>query len=311
MGQVLRIGVIGCGRMGRKHASICYRLPDVSVVAVSDADRARAEALASEVEASVYLDARAMLTEIPLDAVIIATPPATRQSIIEVAAGTGIAILTEKPLALDLSVAQACCADVEKARVINAVGFQLRYSPLTQRAHTLLAGKQLTHVRTACTTYHYLKMNMPIWMLQREHSGGPLLDQAIHVLDAARYLAGDITHVFGVSDRLVRNDLDFVDAEDTLVLAYRFANGFGTHIDSCAMQQFNFEVELFGSNWRLLVDYARSQLTPDTSTKLLFTSNYPKLTCMRSKWRRFWRPCAITSRARCALILLMRQRRWL
>jgi predicted dehydrogenase len=214
------------------------------------------------VGATVYPDGAALLAEVPLDALIITTPPAIRQSLIEVAAARHVALFTEKPLALELSAARACCAAVAEASVLNAVGFHLRYSPLTQRAQTLLAGKQITHVRTACTTYHYLKMNMPIWMLQREYSGGPLLDQAIHVLDAARYLAGDITHISGSSDRLVRPDLPSVNADDTLVLAYRFASGaLGTHIDSCAMQEFNFEVELFGSDWRLRVDYARSRLS--------------------------------------------------
>ncbi len=262
MEQALRIGVVGCGRMGRKHATTCSRTNGVSVVAVSDVDMARAEALAAEVTAIAYPDAEAMLNDASLDAVIIATPPAIRRSVIEAAALMGVAIFTEKPLALDLPAARACCAVVERTCVINAVGFQLRYSPLTQRARLLIAEKPLTHVRTACTTYHYLKMNMPVWLLQRLHSGGPLLDQSIHVLDAARYLAGNITHVFGVGDRLVRKDLAFVDAEDTLVLAYRFANGaLGTHTDSCAMEQFNFEVEFFGSDWRILIDYARSKLS--------------------------------------------------
>lgn len=262
MKHALRIGVIGCGRMGWKHASTCHKAQGVSVVAVSDVDRTRAEALAAEVGAMVYTDGMTMLMEVQLDAVVIATPPALRQSVIEAAAARQIALFTEKPLALELPAAQACCTAAASASVLNAVGFQLRYSPLTQRARTLLADKRLTHVRTACTTYHYLKMNMPIWMLQREHSGGPLLDQAIHVLDAARYLAGDITHVFAVSDRLVRRELADTDVDDTLVLAYRFANGaLGTHIDSCAMQEFNFGVELFGSDWRLHVDYARSLLS--------------------------------------------------
>src|SRR5258707_5602670 len=220
MERVFRIGVVGCGRMGRKHAITCHQARNAAVVAVSDVDTARAEALAAEVGAAVYPESQSMLTEVPVDAIIIATPPAARLSVIEAAASKGIAVFTEKPLALDLPTAKSCCAAVESASVINAVGFQLRYSPLTRRTQELLAHRQLTHVRTVCTTYHYLQMNMPLWMLQRVHSGGPLLDQSIHVLDAARYLAGNITHVFGVRDRLVRTDLEAVDVVDTLVLAY-------------------------------------------------------------------------------------------
>jgi predicted dehydrogenase len=46
-----------------------------------------------------------------------------------------------------------------------------------------------------------------------------------------------------------------------MVLAYQFANGaLGTHADSCATTVFNWEIELFGVDWRLLIDYARKRL---------------------------------------------------
>ncbi|MCL0084366.1 Gfo/Idh/MocA family oxidoreductase [Dehalococcoidia bacterium] len=260
--QVLKIGVVGCGNMGRKHATNCYRTKGVSVVAVADVDTARAAALAAEVGgAAVYPGGEAMLADMPLDAVIVATPPGVRWEVVQAAAALGTAVFVEKPIALDLSTAKACCVAVKEASVVNAVGFQLRYSPLTQRARTITSGQPVTHVRTICTTPYYLMMDMPLWYLQREHSGGPLLEQSIHMFDAARYLVGEIAHVFARGDRQARPDLDLVDSEDRLVLTYRFANGaLGTHIDSCAMLQFNWEVELFGPNWRLVVDYARNRL---------------------------------------------------
>jgi len=105
-------------------------------------------------------------------------------------------------------------------------------------------------------------MDMPSWFLQRKHSGGPLLEQSLHMFDEARYLVGDITHVFAQGDRLIRPDLKEYDSEDTMVMAYRFANGaLGTHADSCATSVFNWEIELFGTDWRLLIDYARKRLS--------------------------------------------------
>jgi predicted dehydrogenase len=60
-----------------------------------------------------------------------------------------------------------------------------------------------------------------------------------------------------------------------VVLAYHFANGaLGTHIDSCAMTEFNWEVELFGPDWRLLVDYARKRLSGHMNGEPL-TEQYP------------------------------------
>lgn len=259
--RALSVAVVGCGQMGRKHVINCQHIEGVSVVAVADVDIGRAEALAAEVGATPYSRFDELIEHVSADALIIATPPAERLRIIEAAISQKIAVFVEKPIALDLSTARKMCRAAEEASIINAVGFQLRYSPLTQHAKTLISGRRVTHVRTATTTDYYLKMDMPLWFLQRRHSGGPLLEQSLHVFDAARYLVGDITEVICRGDRLIRPDLEQCDSEDTMVLAYRFGNGaLGTHIDSCAMGEFNWEVELFGTDWRLLVDYARKCL---------------------------------------------------
>jgi len=259
--QYLKVGVVGCGNMGRKHIINSCRTEKVLVVALADIDTTKTAALAAEMKATVYDSTEEMLSNVLLDAVIVATPPKIRCKVVKLAAAAGASVFVEKPIALDLAAARRCSAAIENTSLVNAVGFQLRYSPLTQRARSLISGLQVTNVRTVCTTPYYLNMDMPLWFLRREESGGPLLEQSIHVIDMARYLVGDITHIFARSDRLVRPNLDMFDCEDTLLLAYRFANGaFGTHTDSCAMKEFNWEIELFGSDWRLLVDYARNRM---------------------------------------------------
>ena len=258
----MRVAVIGFGTMGRKHTENCSRIEGVEVVAVVGADDAEAEVIKAEARVPAYLDVVKMLAEVPVDAVILATPPGVRRLTVIAAAGMGKALFLEKPIALNLPTAREYCDIVEKQSLVNAVGFQLRYSPLTEQAREIIKDRRVTHVRTACTTSYYLTRDVPDWFLQRQHSGGPLLEQAIHVIDMARFLVGDITHIFARAERLLFPDASELDSEDTIVLAYRFASGaLGTHTDSCAMSEFNWEVELFGPDWRLLVDYARKRLS--------------------------------------------------
>ena len=229
----LRIGLVGCGNMGRKHATNCSSIEGVLVVVVVDTDATKAASLGQRVTADAYNGIEEMFAEVSLDAVIVATPPRIRGEIVQLATANRLAPFVEKPIALEMATAKACCVAVSEASLVSAVGFQLRYSPMTQRARALISGRSVTHVSTACTTPYYLRLNMPFWFLQRAHSGGPLLEQSIHILDMARYLVGDITHVFARGDRLVRPELDMFDSEDTIVLNYQFANGaLGTHIDS-------------------------------------------------------------------------------
>jgi predicted dehydrogenase len=261
----LRVAVIGFGTMGRKHTKNCSRIGGVEVATVVGVDEAEAEVIRAEAGVPAYTDAIKMLNEVPVDAVILATPPGVRRETVMAAAGMGKSLFLEKPITLNLQTAREYCDIAEKRSLVNAVGFQLRYSPLTERAKEIVEGRTVTHVRTACTTSYYLKRDVPDWFLQRRHSGGPLLEQAIHPIDIARLLVGDITHVFARAERLLFPDAGELDSEDTIVLAYRFASGaLGTHTDSCAMTEFNWEVELFGPDWRLLVDFARKRLSGHT-----------------------------------------------
>ena len=107
-GRTLNIGVIGCGNMGRTHTVNCSRIKGVSVVAVVDTDKSKARALGKTVKADVYNSAEKMFASVPLDAVIVATPPQVRWEIVKAAAANGQAPFVEKPIALNLSSAKAC-----------------------------------------------------------------------------------------------------------------------------------------------------------------------------------------------------------
>jgi len=257
----LKIGVVGCGQMGQKHARNCAAFKGVIVTAVADTNKKRAHTLADELKAAAYPDSETLVKEADIDALIVATPPAEHGKDALAAIKAGKDVLIEKPIALDIASAKSLCNAAGKSSVVNAVGFHLRYAPITQKAKSLIAGKRVTQVRSVTTTGYYLNFDMPLWFLQKKHSGGPLLEQTLHMIDAARYMVGDITRVFAQGDRIVKPELRKFDSEDTMVLAYKFANGaLGTHADSTATTVFNWEIELFGVDWRLLVDYARKRL---------------------------------------------------
>ncbi len=258
----LRVAIAGFGTMGRKHTVNCTQIDGVKVVAVAVLDEAEGAVVKSETDLPFYTDAKKMLAEVPVDAFIVATPPGVRRDVVNAAIAAGTAVFIEKPIALDTDTAAGYRDAVKDSTIVNAVGFQLRYSPLADEAKRLISGRPVTHVRTMTTTSYYIDMEVPLWFLQRKHSGGPLLEQSIHMMDMARYLAGDITHIFARADRLTYPDVEHLDSEDTLVLAYRFNNGaLGTHTDSCATTVFNWEIELFGPDWRLLLDFARKRLS--------------------------------------------------
>jgi predicted dehydrogenase len=127
--KTLRVGVIGLGYFGERHARIYHRLPYVDLVAVCDRDVARAERIAGALGADPYADFRGLLARPDIDAVSICVPDRAHTEPAVAAAEAGKAILLEKPLAHDTAHARTIVDAVERNGVRFMVGHILRFDP--------------------------------------------------------------------------------------------------------------------------------------------------------------------------------------
>ncbi len=251
--DTLAIGIIGAGRMGRHHHNAITNY-GARVVAVHDVQLEAAQELATLAGAELATDVLNDFFKVEMDGVVITTPPPVRFEPIQMACEHGIALMVEKPPALNFSDGQKCLECIEKADVIAAVGFQLRYHPLYEQLKTLIASETVHLVRTVCTVNYYLDFQMQDWFLQSEISGGPLAEQAVHVLDCARFVMGDPkpiqAHALAVKNMaLERTEFD---AENAIQMTYELDNGvFGTHMNHCGTEGFCFDVEVVGPHLRL------------------------------------------------------------
>ncbi|MGJ8616463.1 MAG: Gfo/Idh/MocA family oxidoreductase, partial [Sulfitobacter sp.] len=94
---MLRIGILGCGRIGQVHARSLMRMKDAALIAVADAFPAAAQSLADQTGAEIR-DVAAIIEAADIDAVIICTPTDTHYDLIHAAAKAGKAIFCEKPV---------------------------------------------------------------------------------------------------------------------------------------------------------------------------------------------------------------------
>lgn len=249
----LAIGIIGAGNMGRYHYGRATEY-GAKVVAVHDMRLEAARELASDADAELATTALDAFFDVDMDGVVITTPPPIRFEPIQMACNLGIPVMVEKPPALNMVEGRKCLACIENADVINAVGFQLRYHPLYERLKELIASETVHLVRTVCTVNYYLSFRMSPWFLQYEISGGPLPEQAVHVLDCARFVMGNPkpvqAHALAIKNMaLERTEFD---AENAIQMTYQLDNGvFGTHMNHCGTEGFTFEVEVVGPHLRL------------------------------------------------------------
>ena len=192
----MRVGIIGCGNIGRIHSRALWALrktgvADATVAAVSDPDEARAAELAAHNHAEV-LSPDALLGAV--EAVYVCTPTAHHPEIVEAAAARGLPIYCEKPLARDLAGAERVAAAL--ATVPHRVGLVLRCVPLFEAMADVLAsqryGRTMTVLLRDDQYFPIQGQYASAW--RSEHAmagGGTLIEHSIHDLDVFRWLCGD------------------------------------------------------------------------------------------------------------------------
>ena len=217
----LRGFVIGAGRRGWAHARAALSTQQVDLVAVSDVDADRAEQLGRDLGPRVYMDVAEALTVERPDVVYVTSPPPVHAAQTLAALEAGCHVILEKPISLDLAeAAEIGCAANRVGRWVH-VCQQQRYSPVTDTARDLLAGRRVALVRG------HLYRQMPDirgnW--DRAWGGGHVVEWGIHYLDLCRYLIGEVDSVFAAYGVQVLAGREGWNNWDAYAVTLRWANG--------------------------------------------------------------------------------------
>jgi predicted dehydrogenase len=252
----VKCAVIGLG-MGAGHARALSRIPNATLVAVSDLDPARSQKIAHEQNARPYGDWREMLeAEKDLDAVILATPAILRREPIEAICERKIALFCEKPPALNHAEALRISETIARAGIINSVGFMYRWSPLAERMRELISGRPRLFARTvvAWPVFDWVAAGGASKLLnQKKTSGGPLIEQAIHFQDVLRYITGDEPiSVQAISELGQLIPKEGRDCEETTAYLLRHQSGMlSTHVHNWSHKGMLLQLQVVGAQFDL------------------------------------------------------------
>lgn len=137
---MMRFGLVGAGRIGAVHARNLAASNSAVLVAVTDPDNARARAIAEAHGGAMADDFEALLVDVSIDALVIASPTTLHSEQVIAAAGAGKAILCEKPLSLNLDEAKRCGAIVAATGVPFIIALNKRFDPtIAELEHRLRA----------------------------------------------------------------------------------------------------------------------------------------------------------------------------
>lgn len=247
--MAIKVGIIGAGRIGKIHAeNIRYFIPEARVVAVADpiADKLGDWARGLGVE-RLTRDAREVLTDKGIDAVVVCSSTDTHADMVVAAAENRKHVFCEKPVDLSVAKVKRALAAVEKAGVKLQIGFNRRFDHNFRRVRELvqsgaLGAPHLVRITSrdpAPPPAEYVKV-----------SGGIFLDMTIHDFDMARYLAGsEVVEVYAQGAVLVDPAIGKAGDVDTAAVLLTFANGAIGVIDNSRKAVYGYDqrVEVFGA----------------------------------------------------------------
>jgi myo-inositol 2-dehydrogenase/D-chiro-inositol 1-dehydrogenase len=265
VGDRIGVAVLGAGRMGQTHIRNLAGIADARVVVVADPDLAAAERgrLTARAERAVS-DPLEAIADPAVDAVVIVTPTSTHAQLIEAAVEAGKAVWSEKPIALDLAETSRVVEIVRRSGRPVQLGFMRRFDPGYAAAKARIDAGELGRIEL----FRALSRDTyPPSLDFLRHSGGIFLDMAVHDLDLARYLVGEVEEVRSWASVLV--DERFAEANDfdTAVTMLRFKNGALGVVETARHSEWGYDIrtEVAGATGKVVIE-AR-QKTPATFSR--------------------------------------------
>jgi predicted dehydrogenase len=260
----LKVVVIGTG-FGRHTAKPAYEAAGCEVTLVSPRD-------AAGVRAAI---------EAPCDIVSVHSPPFMHLEHVRLAAENGRAILCDKPFGRNADESRQMVELAEKHGVLNFLNFEFRRDPLRLKLKALIDEGAIGTVQHVTWASHMDRgrYRPQGWLFEKEPGGGWIGAYGSHVVDALRWMFGEVAEAKGhlrteVKQRPDRERPDVVHActaEDAFTAWARMESGVTVSIDTafCAAATTPERFVVFGDKGAVQVSAATelALMRPDQPTE--------------------------------------------
>ncbi|MBC7235449.1 MAG: Gfo/Idh/MocA family oxidoreductase [Chloroflexi bacterium] len=222
----VRYGIVGTGGMGTGHARTLQKIEEATLAAVCDIVPSVAEAVGEEFNVPYTVDYHELIDRDDVDAVVVATPHYFHPEIAIYAMERGKPVISEKPIAVTVSAADAMLEAAKRTGTPFAVMHQSRSEPIWQAAHQLVSSGRLGEIYRTMLVYADFRSqayyNSAGWRATwAGEGGGVLINQAPHSLDRFAWLGGLPNKVTAMT--ATRNHT--IEVEDVASALLEYPNG--------------------------------------------------------------------------------------
>lgn len=248
----MKVGIIGCGLIGRKRAESFGSA--ATLVACADKDLERARGLAAKAGARASADWQAVVDAEDVEIVVIATPHDSLAQITLAAIQAGKHVLVEKPAARSANELEPVAIEAEQRNALVRVGFNHRYHRAFRKAREIVDTGALGELMFLRARYgHGGRLGYEKeWRADVKLSGGgELIDQGVHLIDLARWFLGDFATVDGTATTSFWD----MPVDDNAFLMLRTAKQQVAWLHASATEWKNtFSMEIYGRDGKLQIE---------------------------------------------------------
>jgi scyllo-inositol 2-dehydrogenase (NADP+) len=260
---MIRIALIGLGKMGLSHLAIINSHPDAELVAVCDPTTYVLDVLNKYTGIHGYTDYRALLDEARPDAVFIATPSRFHGEMVRAALEKNIHVFCEKPFCLDLAEGARLVELAESRGLVNQVGYHNRFVGAFEETRRLVNNGDLGdihHVKAEAYGPVVLRPKGATWRTSKNEGGGCLYDYASHGIDLINYVIGKPEAVGGTA----LNKIFSADVEDEVYSTLFYADGKTAQIAANwsdeSFRKMSSKITVWGHNGKIIADRQELQV---------------------------------------------------
>lgn len=260
---MIKIGVVGLGKMGLSHLSIFNAHPEVEVVGICDPTGYLRSILGKYTGIETYADLDALIARSDLDAVVISTPSVLHGPMVRKALEHGLHVFCEKPFCLDPAESAELTRLAAEKNLVTQVGYHYRFVGAFQEVKRLLdAGAigRVTHILAEAYGPVVLKPQGGTWRSRKNQGGGSLYDYAAHPLNLVNWYLGEPTRAAGT----VLHPIFSRETDDEVYGTLFFDDGatasMSVNWSDDSQRKMSTKITLWGTQGRIFADRQELQL---------------------------------------------------